>query len=1429
MGNVLKILKRDILRLFKAPAALVVVIALLFLPSVYTWYNVVGFWDPYGNTGNVKVAVVNEDEGTSSELTGDINVGNSVVKALEENKKLDWTIVTYEQALGMLESGDAYAVIIIPESFSADLLTITTANFKQPTLQYYVNEKAGPVAPKITDTGSTILEHTVNSTFVSVVSDVAFAELGDTLVDVKSESGQAASSAVSQLSEVQTDLESARASLASVQQNLTSIQSDISSAQSSLNNAKSHASAAKTEIEEIVGTVEAATNSLNGISTDTLSAVSQSITTLSALLPKASELGYGEQVQSAIDSLTAAQSTLYGQSVPAITSSLTKLSETDASLSSSVTGATSSFDAAQTLLTDLSSTLGTAKDAISQTDELLAGLSDDIGQVKSDLVIISRASSDDASTLSQVSTDDLAQFVSAPTQLVTEQLYELNAYGSAMAPLFMNLTFWIGAFMLLVVMRQEVDGKGIRRLKAWQRYLGRFLLFAIFAVLQAVICCIGVLALGVQAANAAALFAASAVCSLTYLSIIYALSVLFQHVGKGLCVILVFVQIPAATGLYPVEMTAQFYQAIYPLFPFTYGINIMREAICGFYGMNYAFYLFVLLAFLVGFMVLGLALRRPLASFTRMFTEQVEASGMFNGERVVLPHRRMQTFVPAHNEANETDADEGEVLTEEEYHEILLGRYRTFSRLYPRLVRLTLLIGVAAPLIISVCLTLTNSEKAALLTVWLIWVVIIIAALVVIETLRYWFERDMGLSSETAEAEAEATDGEAETDEEEAEDETEEPEVAPRPVKHRIAVIFKNDMKHLCTNVISIILVAGLVVLPSFFTWYNVLASWDVFGNTGNVKVAVASVDEGYKSDLIPVEINVGDTLLSELRANKRIDWVITDEEDAIDGARAGRYYAAIVIPETFSNDLLTFYMDDAEQASIIYYANQKLSAIAPRVTDVGASTISSTVNTVFAETLTSAAVEILQSISAIADEEGIATYAAQVPAQLRTCATRIDQGRQAFSLFGQTLGSTSSLLSGSGAVLKSAGDTATQALADASSDISSATEGAQVIAQSATTISDALADAQTNLESLIAILEQAKAEGADVDELLAQANEAHDAVVARKADFDSNVKPRMEALPGNVSALAGSVNGLSGDVSSLSSSINDIVSNVNSILSSVTSSINTAASKMQSTSDALNALADEIDQAVASGDDSALAQLLSGDATTLASSLTSPVAVERTALYPAENFGSAMTPMYAALALFIGTLLIMVLIKRRVSDKALADLPPADYKPRHFFLGRYCTIAVLALAQATVMGVGDIVFVGVQVEQPLMLMLAFWVAALVFSFIGYTLVYSFANLGKAVLVLVLIIQVTGCGGSYPLSVLPDFISNLSPFLPATHVVNAMREAMFGLYGMNFWIDLGILLLFTVPFILLGLVIHKPFDKFMDWYLEKVEESGLMA
>ena len=181
--------------------------------------------------------------------------------------------------------------------------------------------------------------------------------------------------------------------------------------------------------------------------------------------------------------------------------------------------------------------------------------------------------------------------------------------------------------------------------------------------------------------------------------------------------------------------------------------------------------------------------------------------------------------------------------------------------------------------------------------------------------------------------------------------------------------LFSYDIKHLFGNTVTLVIVLGLVFLPSIFTWYNVIACWNVFDNTGNLKVAVANSDEGYQSDLLPTKINVGDSVESALRANDQLDWVFTNEEDAIDGARSGKYYAAVVIPQNFSSDMMSFYSDDAEHPELIYYENDKKNAVAPRVTDQASNKVAAQVNTTFAETISDVALGLIDTLGTVADD----------------------------------------------------------------------------------------------------------------------------------------------------------------------------------------------------------------------------------------------------------------------------------------------------------------------------------------------------------------------------------------------------------------------------------------------------------------------------
>ncbi len=751
MGNVLHVLKRDILRLLRVPQALVVVLALLVLPSLYTWYNVLGFWNPYENTGELRVCVVNQDAGAESELTGRIDVGQMIVDELHGNDQLDWQFPGYDEAMDQLNAGECYAVFVIPEGFSADLLTITTGSFQQPDIEYYVNEKIGPVSPKITDTGANTLDATVNAAFVQTVSQKAAEALDAAVQESRDEVGAAQSEAAARIGEAKGRVQEALDSLDALTQRASEAKEGAAAAQTTL-------SQASEEVGRAVDALDALTDLSATVQGDYL-AFSASAAPAAAEAMKAAADAYAEaarllaqapvqdeqmkellaQLRASADKAQADadrySDALVDDVAPALGEGLGDLAAASAAAGGTASAQKALLGQAVAMLGDMASTLDGAQTALAQTRELLVGLLAELDRVQTDVLALS-GSGALAELLGEDGLDAsrVAAFIGAPTDLVTEQLYPLNSYGSAMAPLFMNLTFWIGAFMLMVILRQEVDSEGIRRLTLTQRYVGRYLLFALFVVLQAAICCAGLPLIGVAVVNLPALFFAAIVASLSYLSIIYALSVTLQHIGKGICIVLVFAQIPGATGLYPIEMTSPFFQAIYPLLPFTYGISAMRESICGFYGAHYAADIGILLAYLAAFMAAGIVVRPLMSNVNRMVARQIKRSGIFNGEDVEVPVRRFRA-----SQVIRVLADR------EEYRAALVRRYERFQRMYPRLIRGAVVVGVAVPVAAALVCSFGTTGKVVLLTLWLGWIVAVFVFLVVVESLRSSFERQMRL------------------------------------------------------------------------------------------------------------------------------------------------------------------------------------------------------------------------------------------------------------------------------------------------------------------------------------------------------------------------------------------------------------------------------------------------------------------------------------------------------------------------------------------------------------------------------------------------------------------------------------------------------------------------------------------------------------
>ena len=177
MKTILKIFKRDVKKIFTNSMAIILAVGIAVLPSLYAWFNIFANWDPYGATGNMQVAVVIEDEGYRYK-TVDINVGKKIKESLSANDAIDWQFVGKDKAMKGIESGMYYAVIEIPEGFSQSLTSIVSADFKQPKITYYANEKKNAIATKITDKVVQTVQLEVNESFVTTVINVLGSVLG---------------------------------------------------------------------------------------------------------------------------------------------------------------------------------------------------------------------------------------------------------------------------------------------------------------------------------------------------------------------------------------------------------------------------------------------------------------------------------------------------------------------------------------------------------------------------------------------------------------------------------------------------------------------------------------------------------------------------------------------------------------------------------------------------------------------------------------------------------------------------------------------------------------------------------------------------------------------------------------------------------------------------------------------------------------------------------------------------------------------------------------------------------------------------------------------------------------------------------------------------------------------------------------------------
>lgn len=576
--------------------------------------------------------------------------------------------------------------------------------------------------------------------------------------------------------------------------------------------------------------------------------------------------------------------------------------------------------------------------------------------------------------------------------------------------------------------------------------------------------------------------------------------------------------------------------------------------------------------------------------------------------------------------------------------------------------------------------------------------------------------------------------------------------------------VFISDWKRISKNVVAVVVVMGLIILPSLYAWFNILSNWDPYGeeSTSRIKVAVASDDKGIVMDSL--QFNMGDTIIEALESNTTIGWVFTDStKDAIDGVYAGDYYAALVMPEDFSKKMVSFLTDSVTHPEIDYYTNQKKNAIAPKITDKAKTAVQQQVNSTFISTIAQTFVKAADGVDTSANQENMTsgqTVLDILLSKMQQLNTQLDSYDTILTALISVTDSASSAMNAAGQI---------------SPDMSK-----KIIAE------------QQKVDSLMKI--------------------------ASKGNIlDSGVSNQLAA-------------GL-GQISQIMDSVINIYSKADGNIDSFASSISTAGVNLKDTKEMLGSLKTDLSSTIEklnnikdSGSYDMLLKVLGLDADSFGSFVASPVEIETEAIYPIATYGSAMAPFYTVLAIWVGGLILVAII--HVGVKPQKEHP--DVKPYQAYFGRYITFFLIGQAQALLVTLGDLYYIGIQCVSPFKFWFAASVTSFVFTIFMYSLTVAMGNVGEALAVVIMVIQVAGAGGTFPIEVLPKVYQKIYEILPFTHAMNAMRECVGGSYQLNYWKYLGYLCVYVIISLLIGLLFAIPCRKLNEKIEKSKHRSGVM-
>ena len=717
----------------------------------------------------------------------------------------------------------------------------------------------------------------------------------------------------------------------------------------------------------------------------------------------------------------------------------------------------------------------------------------------------------------------------------------------------------------------------------------------------------------------------------------------------------------------------------------------------------------------------------------------------------------------------------------------------------------------------------------------------------------------------------------------------------------KIWEVYKRDLGKLSHNLFAMIIVIGIVIIPALYAWFNIHSNWDPYSNTQGIRIAVANNDDG--ASLEGLNVNVGGMIVDKLTENKQIGWQFVNETEALDGVKSAEYYAAIIIPKTFSKDMLSITELELKKPQIDYYVNEKKNAIAPKITNAGVNAVQLQVNETFIETASSVLSTLLQDVDAELDSKESETVT-KVTAALNEARDSLEDYETLLSMIISSTGQLDSALASAGNLIPDTGAVSSEidsARTDVADGFATADNTFQALSSS---LGASLDHYGTELDNARQQLDQlASADSGSADRLASTAIGKLETLQSLNSSILSALQNLQNALPQPVSSLdtiiahvqengqtltdasatletirqtaqAGKeipkdlldkasqslqkvtsvhesivdaydgtlmadLNGLQDQINAKLDMASGLVQGANSLQGSVSGALSSTRNSISSANDTLTKSRDLLVKAgkkldgylkeieSVSGDErlEKLSQLLARDPALISGFLKEPVSLSTHSIYPIRNYGSGMAPFYTVLAIWVGALVNVAIVKTKVKDpEEFGGLTPAQA-----YFGRYLLFATISVAQALVISLGDLYMLGIQCVEPGLFVLMAVCTALTYSLLMYTLTVSFGDVGKALAVILMVVQVAGSGGTFPIETLPQLYQDLYPFFPFNFSINGMRECVAGIYGNHYWMDLLRLSGWVLVSLFIGLGLRKPLIRVKDYIEEKIEETGIIG